>query len=145
MAIHVYKAKAFFDQTDLYLRNSFGIRLRAGIVRELLGDLTGVSLLDIGCGNGSISLQFISETERLTLIDFSEKMLEKARLNTQELFRKQVSYLSEDFLSYVSPEPFDVVLCLGVLAHVASVANAVAKISSLLKPRGSLHLAGYES
>ena len=38
-------------------------------------------ILDIGCGDGSLSLPLLDDRSRLTLLDFSEGMLERARQN----------------------------------------------------------------
>src|SRR6266550_8275118 len=71
--------KTFFDNTDVYLRKSFGVSVRSFVVRSLLGELEGSAILDLGCGDGSISLQYLSPTNRITLVDLSGKMLERAK------------------------------------------------------------------
>src|SRR5437773_11740974 len=90
--------KSFFDRTNVYLRKSFGISLRVSIVRRLLGDLDGSTILDLGCGDGRVSLQYLSHNNKITLVDLSERMLEQTRLNTPEAFKTNVEYINGDFL-----------------------------------------------
>lgn len=132
--------KRYFDKTYLYLAKTAVISLRAQIVHEFLGFPSNISLLDVGCGNGAISLQFISKTNRLTLLDISEKMLGVARNNTPEAWRGRVTFLNHDFLRWQTRRQYDVVLCLGVLAHVPHVESAVAKLASLVKSGGQCYL-----
>ncbi len=128
--------KTFFDNTDVYLRKSFGVSVRSFVVRSLLGELEGSAILDLGCGDGSISLQYLSPTNRITLVDLSGKMLERAKLKTGGPLGRNVEYVNDDFHRITQEENFDVVLCVGVLAHVASVRETVAKVAEFLKPGG---------
>lgn len=128
--------KSFFDKPDIYLRKSFGISMRALIVRGLLGELEGSTILDLGCGDGRVSIQYLSLSNRITLVDLSEKMLEKARLNTPGTLSQNVAYLNTDFHKLTFDSTFDVVLCIGVLAHVASVNETIASIARFLRPNG---------
>lgn len=130
------RVKAFFDKPEKYLKDDYDISIRALIVRELLGDVSNIKMLDIGCGDGSISLQFSSDTNQITLVDISEKMLELARNNTSDIYIENSEYINSDLLSYETNEQFDIVLCIGVLAHVDSIEQTIAKVSSLLKPGG---------
>jgi SAM-dependent methyltransferase len=131
------QVKSFFDQTHLYLKNSYGIRIRTGIVREFIGKLDYVSILDVGCGDGSISLPLLAKSNHLTLIDLSNKMLNIAKKNTPQELQPFVKYLNLDFMIYDFKQTFDLILCLGVLAHIPSVEHAIIKISDLLRPGGS--------
>jgi SAM-dependent methyltransferase len=75
-------------------------------------------------------------TNSITLVDLSEKMLEAAKKNTPPKFAGNVEYINADLHSFGSSDKFDVVLCIGVLAHVVSVEETVAKVSELLRPGG---------
>ena len=62
------KAYTHFNNVDQYLRQKFDIRVRAEIVKELMGKLENIDIIDFGCGDGSISLQFQSLTNHITLV-----------------------------------------------------------------------------
>lgn len=132
----LHLVEKFFDRPDIYLNKRTGIYLRISIVKQFLGSLDNSSILDVGCGDGSISLPFLSFVNRLTLIDLSQAMLERSVDNTPKDSRNRVNYIKGDFLNYVPPQPFDIVLCIGVLAHVQSIPNAISKLASLTKPNG---------
>jgi len=130
------KVKSLFDKPEGYLRKHYDISLRTLIVRELLGEVGNARILDIGCGDGSISLQYAAESNRIVLLDLSENMLAVAKENTPESLRNMVQYVHADLREYHTEELFDIVLCIGVLAHVVSVEETITKISELLKPGG---------
>jgi 2-polyprenyl-3-methyl-5-hydroxy-6-metoxy-1,4-benzoquinol methylase len=130
------QARQFFEAPQKYLERNFNIRARAYIVRKLLGDVTNKNILDIGCGDGSISRQFLSDSNRLTLLDLSTSMLEVAQSKTPQEYLHQTSYINNDFNKCGFVNEFDLVLCVGVLAHVDSVAETVQAISTSLKNGG---------
>jgi 2-polyprenyl-3-methyl-5-hydroxy-6-metoxy-1,4-benzoquinol methylase len=134
---HADRVAQFFDDPDPYLRRSYNIRLRRETVREMVGERRPDSILDIGCGDGSLSLQLLTGQNRLMLVDVTQAMLEVAMSRVPENLRPTVKTFHGDFLKATfEPESFDLILCLGVLAHVDSPSAVVARICSLLKPGG---------
>ena len=128
--------RRFFDRTDRYLANNINIEIRRKVVRDLVGDIRNSRILDLGCGDGSISQQFLASSISLTLVDTSQNMLEAARSQTPSELRTNVEYVNEDSSRYQSPSKYDLVLCLGLLAHVDSVESAIRNIAELLKANG---------
>lgn len=126
----------FFDHPLHYLSAGANIRVRAEILRELLGRPQHSAILDIGCGDGSLSAQFCNSGNRLTLIDLSRSMISLARNRFGNTNEAQVSFIHGDFLTHPLSEPYDIILCVGVLAHVESIESALCRISKLLKPGG---------
>ena len=49
-------------------------------VREALGDVRGLEVLDLGCGTGRHTAWLAEAGARVTAVDFSENMLERARV-----------------------------------------------------------------
>jgi 2-polyprenyl-3-methyl-5-hydroxy-6-metoxy-1,4-benzoquinol methylase len=126
----------FFNTPQIYLEKPFGIKMRSLVSRELLGEITNANILDAGCGDGSVSLGFLENTNRLTLLDVAENMLDLARKNTPLEFLENVTYVRQDLIEFSPERTFDVIICLGVLAHVQSVDDVIKKITSLLSPGG---------
>lgn len=133
---HQKYVKIFFDQPSRYLHKTFGIRVRALIARKMLDHVQYKDILDIGCGDGSISLQFLDVDTKLVLLDFSENMLALARQNCPPEHLDNVTFVNQDLLNYTSDEHFDVVLCFGVLAHVSNIDDSLKKMKNLLRPGG---------
>jgi SAM-dependent methyltransferase len=131
------QARQAFDRTELYLRHDAPIDIRAGAVREMLGPRERSRILDIGCGDGRISLQYLSPSNAVTLLDVSPRMLEVAAGRIPPALRDRAECVNLALEEYVATAPFDVVLCIGVLAHVASVPQAIQRAAQLTTPGGA--------
>lgn len=129
-------ARAFFDTPERYLKRPVGLQLRIQIAHQMLNKLDHSTMLDVGCGSGAVSLTFLSDTNKLTLLDISSKMLEIARSQTPPEFAQRVTFVNSDIHEFPNPELYDVVLCFGVLAHVADPASTIERLADLTKPGG---------
>ena len=131
--------KSLFSVPEKYLGpRQFDIRVRVETVEQYTSALVVDRVLDIGCGNGAISLPLLPRCRRLTLLDLSGKMLELARLQIPPARSSTVDLIEGDIMSAgLEHQTFDLILCLGVLAHVDSPAAVIAKVAKLAKP-GSL-------
>lgn len=129
-----------FENTPHYLRSrEVDIRFRIEIVRMLASAVKWQRLLDIGCGDGSISLQLLTAASHLTLIDLSASMVALAEKNISEDLATNVVIRNEDFIAAsFDTEPYDLVVSVGVMAHVDSPDVFLTKIKSLLRPGGNL-------
>jgi SAM-dependent methyltransferase len=128
--------KDVFAEPDFYFRHDYFIQIRSEIVRTMLPSAAGKSILDLGCGDGRVSLQFAPEAASVTLVDFSESMLERARRRIPPGSTSRVDIVRSDILGFAPGRRFDVVLCLGVLAHLPSARDGFAKIAALVEPGG---------
>lgn len=128
--------RSFFDETERYLADNGNIEIRQRVVKEMTGDIQNARILDLGCGDGRIGLQFLNPSNSLTLVDVSSKMLEIARSRTPAAFRTAVEYVNQDLALYRGSSKYDLVLCLGVLAHVDSIEATIQRISELMKIGG---------
>ena len=84
------------------------------------GDL---SLLDIGCGTGSLSLALSTTFKKVVGIDLDEAMLDKARQVANE--KTNLEFFPLDMLeidSHFYSETFDSIVCYGnTLVHLSSL------------------------
>lgn len=125
-----------FNNVDNYLNKDFDIRVRTEIVKEIIGDVNGMDILDLGCGDGSISLQFQHAANSVTLVDISENMLEKASSKIDPKYFHKIKFVNDDILNFKDKQDYDVILSIGLLAHVDPIKKMLWFISDCLKRGG---------
>ena len=111
------------------------IAIEEPVVREAIGDVAGLEVLDLGCGTGRHSLWLASAGATVTGVDFSEGMMEEARAKPGA---EAVRFLAHDL---ARPLPFaagsfDVVVSGLVLEHLAALDAFFAEARRVLRPRG---------
>ena len=105
-----------------------------------LKPLTGLSLLDIGCGGGLISEPLARLGARVTAIDPAEKNIHAARLHAepQGLDIDYRAVRAEDLVA--EGLQFDAVVCLEVVEHVPDVTAFLTICAKLVRPGGIMVL-----
>ncbi|MEO8737578.1 MAG: methyltransferase domain-containing protein [Edaphobacter sp.] len=131
-----------FEDVAHYLASRrVDMRFRRDTVRVFASTVPWRSLLDVGCGDGSISLPLLTPEIRLTLMDLSAAMVSRARSHVPSALCGNVTLRNDDFLAAsFGIASFDLIVSVGVLAHVDSPDAFLAKLSSLLSPNGHLIL-----
>ena len=132
--------KQAFEQPQWYLGGTaYNIKIRAETVQTFLGGKRFGNILDIGCGNGALSLPFLNPDNRLTLLDQSQSMLQIARSRVPAVLSSQVQTLHADFMqAKLGEQNFDLIISVGVLAYIERRDEFIRKIKALLKPGGSV-------
>lgn len=138
----IQQVRELFDHRENYLdRRQVDIRIRAETVAKLLEGRNYSNLLDIGCGDGSVSVPLMTSESQITLLDISTAMLDLARARLSPELRWRAKFINEDFMeASFETKSFDLVICVGVVAHVADPRKLINKIASVLKPGGMLVL-----
>ena len=131
----VSRAKSYFSGGEYHRRSYMSVR-RSEIVGDLLGDVRGARILDLGSGSGTVSLPLLRDCGHLTLVDYSQAALDIARSRIPPEYERKVDLLVGDIFQFSSPAPFDIVLCIGVLAHVDSTEEALRSVTRNLAPGG---------
>ncbi len=134
---HERKVRKRFATPEAYLRNDGHIELRRAAVQELVGRRVR-SVLDMGCGDGRVSLEFLESGANVTLVDAEPAMLERALDRVPERFRNAVKAIESTLSAYEAGPDYDLVLCLGVLAHVMDVKDAIHRLAGWVEPGGML-------
>lgn len=134
------ETKQAFQSPQWYFHMlGYHIRVRIETVTEFLNGAKFDRILDIGCGDGSISLPLLTKDNRLTLLDMSEGMLARARSRILTNQMDRVEILNGDFMNTrLDSNSYDLIVCIGVLAYIDPVRPFLEKLSYLLKPGGKL-------
>ncbi|MES2042840.1 MAG: methyltransferase domain-containing protein [Pseudomonadota bacterium] len=134
-----------FFKEDTRTGASEMFRARLAIVAELLAGKTG-ALLDCATGTGEIT-QAVNASGRYRQLwanDVSAAMLRVARQAIRPTHdEEQLHFINRDIFA-VEQEPdlplFDVILCLGLIAHVGRLDDLFATFARLLGPDGTVAL-----
>ena len=115
--------------------------LEEPLVTELLGNVHGLDILDLGCGTGRHSIRMAGAGARVTALDFSSEMLAQARkkIGVSDL-RFQVHDLSQPL-----PFPadhFDRVLCALVVDHIEHLDKLFSEMHRVCRPNGNVVVPG---
>lgn len=106
------------------------------IAHDFFGpDLSGLHVLDLGAGEGGLSLEFAQHGAKVVCVEGRESNLAKARFVSEILGIRGISFLCEDVRNLSSfRHKFDLVLCYGLLYHLdaASAFHLVEKIRQLV-------------
>jgi SAM-dependent methyltransferase len=112
--------------------------LERGLVLELVGDVSGKRVLEIGCGDGALAVELTRRGASMTAIDASEAMITAAKQ------RANASSVAIDFrvaaaqdLPFASGQ-FDLIVAFTILCFVEDAAPVFGEIARVLRPSGRL-------
>jgi SAM-dependent methyltransferase len=120
---------------------AFLFRCRLDLTAEMLGNSRG-AFLDCASGTGEITRAVIekSQFELVAINDFSAQMVHYCRRTVGNLVPPdRIKWCVEDAFSlpnHFGVGRFDVVLCLGLIAHTGRLPVLMSCIASLLQPDG---------
>ena len=100
--------------------------------------LTGLNVVDIGCGGGILSDAMARQGAQVLGADLAVKSLKVAQLHALEAGTQGVEYreISAEDLAQEQAGQYDVVTCMEMLEHVPDPAAVVKACSALVKPGG---------
>jgi len=114
--------------------------LGCGIPTQFAAINVGDSVLDLGSGAGNdcfVARSIVGENGKVTGIDFTEAMIEKAKINLEKTGFKNMEFIQGDIEEMPLPDSsFDVVISNCVLNLVPDKNRAFAEIMRVLKPGG---------
>jgi SAM-dependent methyltransferase len=132
--------RKFFSKLTYLSDSRDRIWVRSLMVQRFLKQRFPSLALDVGCGDGSLSSWMLGGCQKLVLNDLSEKMLERARRVTRSnLNSEKVKFLVGDILTVdLDGDVFDVILCVGVLAHVDDPQALLQKLDTCCRVGGHI-------
>lgn len=121
---------------------TFAFRTRLELAVELSQGSSG-RLLDCACGPGEITAAILQSGRfpHATLVDLSPKMLSAARENiSRDVPDVRADFIESDIFSCQPAGTFDLILCLGLIAHTGRLAELLQHLRRLLSPGGRILL-----
>lgn len=102
----------------------------------------GSLLLDAGCGSCRHSPRLAKHGFNIIAADYSDYIVSQAKETVSDKgLEKQIHVQREDLLKLsFEGEKFDYILCWGVLMHIPDIETAIAELSRVLKPGGTIVL-----
>ncbi|MEI6805493.1 MAG: methyltransferase domain-containing protein [Myxococcaceae bacterium] len=109
------------------------------VLWELLGNVAGKTVLDLGCGNGYLSRQLARKRANVIGVDLSSQMIEIAKNQTPPELLSRIDYRVESGsnLTSIFNQTVDQVVANYVLMDCANLKATVASISRVLKSDGT--------
>lgn len=122
---------------------SFYFQTRLRLACELAAG-SGGRLLDCAAGTGEITCALLKtgRFSHATLVDISPAMLESAKdLLSSQIINTQLEFVRADVFDFKPNDSgFDLVLCLGLIAHIGRLNILLPHLKSMLRPDGRLIL-----
>ena len=113
--------------------------LEAHALRTFLSDVNYKDVLEIGCGTGKNTAWLITKAERLTAVDLSEEMLNKAK---EKINNSDVEFIQADITrewSFVKKQ-YDLVTFSLVLEHIEDLETIFKKVAASLRQGGYVYV-----
>ena len=102
--------------------------------------LSGISILDIGCGGGLLSEPMSRLGANVTGIDASDKNIKIAKLHSKKN-KLKINYLCSSPEKLKITKKFDVILNMEIVEHVEDIDFFLKSCSKLLKKNGLMFVA----
>ena len=104
---------------------------------RLIGNIEGERVLDLACGEGYNTRILAKKGAKVTGVDFSERMIEKAREKETEQ-NLGITYIASDAadLKDLPSKSFDLVTCFMSLQDIENYKKAISEVARVLKKKG---------
>ena len=140
------------DYADLFVTRRTGrhfeFRQRLEYANEMTAEIHG-RLLDCATGSGEITASLLENGrfKQATVVDLSPRMLElcQRQIKTRLLAKTQVELqmVNSDIFRFAAENAnrrFDLILCLGLIAHTGRLPELLTGLTRMLQPGGAILL-----
>ena len=124
-------------------KNIFLAHLVCQAVEKQIALLSDKEILDFGGGTGLLALPLAKQAKSVTLVDISERMLEQARLKTEEQEIRNLQLLEQDLLANPLEQQFDLIVVSRVLHHMPDLDATLAMFYHHLRENGQVLIADF--
>ena len=114
---------------DRYVKNAAFVSEYGSAVANLLGDIEGKKVLDLGCGDGRLTQELVDKGAKVIGVDASESMIDSARAKGLEAY-----VLDALEMAYI--EEFDSIFTNATLHWIPDHPRLASNVYNALKPGG---------
>jgi 2-polyprenyl-3-methyl-5-hydroxy-6-metoxy-1,4-benzoquinol methylase len=120
------------DEGDIYHKTYINPK-----VDILLGEVKGLNILDLACGNGYYSRKLAKKGAHVIGVDASDKLLLDAKQH-EEKEKLGINYIltSSSKMNQISNKSQDIVLCHLALHDIRNLKDTISEVSRVLKKNG---------
>lgn len=146
MELNYYNGAEFYDDEEIFNRywerrkneDHANKSIETPIIQNLVGNVEGLRILELGCGDGSYGLEhLINNCEYYIGIDGSRNMYELATKNLEKYKNSKV--ILSDLEEWRGEEPhFDLIISRLTLHYVENLKDLIKRINISLKDHGRL-------
>ncbi len=141
-------ARHYDRSTDLVFGKLLGLERYRRTTLDLLGDVRGKTVVDVGCGTGRnlpLLAEKVGAEGRILALDYSEGMLARARTRVKAEGWTNVELMRDDAATLESvQDPVDAIVSVWCLGIVHDLDAVLRRIVQLLRPRGRLAIMDFE-
>jgi 2-polyprenyl-3-methyl-5-hydroxy-6-metoxy-1,4-benzoquinol methylase len=108
------------------------VRERFRLAFDILGDMSGRSVLDIGCGTGRYMFEAVRRgASELIGLDAAAGAIDAARkLAHEQGMEKKVEFVQADFMDFEISHPYNVVFAVGYFDYILEPARHLEKMQN---------------
>jgi ubiquinone/menaquinone biosynthesis C-methylase UbiE len=104
---------------------------------RVVGDIRGLRVLDLGCGNGYLSRRFAREGAKVVAVDASAPIVDRARTReSREPLGVEYHVANAARLEFLPAATFDLVACNMALMDIEDAAGAIREVARVLRADG---------
>ncbi|MBW4890202.1 class I SAM-dependent methyltransferase [Mucilaginibacter sp. HMF5004] len=111
--------------------------LEAVALKNILGDATYQSILELGCGTGKNTAYLAGKCEQLIAADFSEEMMVVAQ---EKINSVKVTFKQADITQPWRFGKADLITCSLILEHIENLDHIFAQATKTLNPGGQFYI-----
>lgn len=111
------------------------VALEEKVTLELLGNVTGKQILDLGCGTGRYAAMLAKSGAIVLGVEPSSQMLEQARQKVTPSCNFELYHGTMDGMHF-SDKQFDIILSALTFSHIPDLESTLAKSARVLKEDG---------
>jgi 2-polyprenyl-3-methyl-5-hydroxy-6-metoxy-1,4-benzoquinol methylase len=140
----VDRSPARYDEAAELYEAMFGDSVddpATGALLNLVGEVSGVTILDVPCGSGRVARELARRGARVTGVDLSVALLHRARAaETANPYGIEYFHVDATSLDCLTERVFDVVVCNYGVSDIDELDRFVATVAGVLRPTGSFVL-----